>query len=305
MRKSTFNTTISNFQQNYGGFEPMEFIEIIEDDIETKPPFKSVNLKVEEMLKKYKTFSKNKKEAIAEMSKYFGDAGDIKHLFYGLKTAQDVLNGLSGINKINFESFLKDTRQGKYLSKLTREEMWQLVSYSMHSDFVNTPIRKQQISDVNAQVVNLIDSAIKKYGGLDEPMLLYRGVKISSFTKQNQEYAELFEGMEDWIIDPKATYGVLQSLIGEDFSDLGYMSTTPSYEASKKFGPTIILEIMADEGTEGAYINQISDYYNDENEFLLARGTVFEMLDVLPPSEDGKVIVRCKIKNNNEGGTNE
>ena len=89
---------------------------------------------------------------------------------------------------------------------------------------------------------------------------------------------------------------------GKNFSDLGYMSTSPAYSASfaKYEAYPIVLDIIADKGTPGAYINQISRFYNTENEFLLNRGTVLQMVEVLTPQKDvnglRKIIIKCVIK---------
>ena len=61
----------------------------------------------------------------------------------------------------------------------------------------------------------------------------------------------------------------------------------------------IVLEIVAEEGTPGAYINQVSQFYNQENEFLLAAGTKLEMVEVHQPTViDGqeKIIITCRVK---------
>ena len=49
----------------------------------------------------------------------------------------------------------------------------------------------------------------------------------------------------------------------------------------------------------GAYINQISGFYNLENELLLARDTTLRITEILPPAVDtngnDKIVVKCVI----------
>lgn len=149
-------------------------------------------------------------------------------------------------------------------------------------------------------LIDNMDAAIAKYGGLEAPTQLYRSVKMSAFTAQNSNYAALFNGID--ANDLNRIYGVLKTLEGESFCDLGYMSTSPAYSTSfaKYDSYPIVLDIIAPKGTMGAYINQISEFYNEENELLLARDTVLQMVEVLAPEKDMdgnvKIIVKCVIK---------
>ena len=67
----------------------------------------------------------------------------------------------------------------------------------------------------------------------------------------------------------EAYASVATTLEGKEFSDLGYMSSSPAYGTSfaKHLRYSIILEIAAPKGTECAYINQLSSFYNAEMKY--------------------------------------
>lgn len=253
------------------------------------------------------SFSKEYAESIKQLSDYYGDAGhNINYMFLQGKTAKQILDELDGQAKIDFQNFLQNTRQGQYLASLSDAEIRSMTTYTGGSyTEINGMLRQKNISGtingMDAQrLIDNMDAAISKYGGLEASTEIYRAVGVSAFTSQNSTYAALFNGID--VYDLNQVYGVLKVLEGKDFGDLGYMSTSPAYSASfAKYGSCpIVLDIIADEGTPGAYINQISNFYNSENEFLLARDTVLQMVEVLAPEKDinglEKIVVRCVVK---------
>lgn len=253
------------------------------------------------------SFSKEFDESIKQLSDYYGDAGyNINYMFLQGETAKQILDELDGQAKIDFQNFLQNTRQGQYLASLSDAEIRSMTTYTgVSCTEINGMLRKKNISGkingMDAQrLIDNMDAAIAKYGGLEASTEIYRAVGVSAFTSQNSTYAALFNGID--VYDLNQVYSVLKVLEGKDFGDLGYMSTSPAYSASfAKYGSCpIVLDIIADEGTPGAYINQISDCYNRENEFLLARDTVLQMVEVLAPEKDinglEKIVVRCVVK---------
>lgn len=253
------------------------------------------------------SFSKEYAESIKQLSDYYGDAGgNINNMFLQGKTAKQILDELDGQAKIDFQNFLQNTRQGQYLASLSDAEIHSMTTYTGGSyKEINGMLRQENISGtihgMDAQrLIDNMDAAIAKYGGLEASTEIYRAVGVSAFTSQNSTYAALFNGID--VSDLNQVYSVLKVLEGKDFGDLGYMSTSPAYSASfAKFQSyPIVLDIIADEGTSGAYINQISNFYNSENEFLLARDTVLQMVEVLAPEKDinglEKIVVRCVVK---------
>lgn len=253
------------------------------------------------------SFSKEYAESIKQLSDYYGDAGhNINYMFLQGKTVKQILDELDGQAKIDFQNFLQNTRQGQYLASLSDAEIRSITTYTGGSyKKINGMLRLKNIfgtiNGMDAQrLIDNMDAAIAKYGGLEASTEIYRAVGVSAFTSQNSTYAALFNGID--VNDLNQVYSVLKVLEGKDFGDLGYMSTSPAYSASfAKYGSCpIVLDIIADEGTPGAYINQISNFYNSENEFLLARDTVLQMVEVLAPEKDinglEKIVVRCVVK---------
>lgn len=253
------------------------------------------------------SFSKEFDESIKQLSDYYGDAGrNINDMFLQGKTAKQILDELDGQYKIDFQNFLQNTRQGQYLASLSDAEIRSMTAYTGGSyEKINGMLRQKNISGtidgMDAQrLIDNMDAAIAKYGGLEASTEIYRAVDVSAFNHQNSTYAELFNGIYDFELNK--VYNVLKVLEGKDFGDLGYMSTSPAYSASfaKSRNYPIVLDIIADEGTPGAYINQISKFYNCENEFLLARDTVLQMVEVLKPETDinglEKIVIRCVVK---------
>lgn len=253
------------------------------------------------------SFSKEFTDSIKQLSDYYGDAGSyINNKFKAGKTIKQIFNELNEQDKINFQNFLQNTRQGRYLASLSDEQIYSMRKYTGGSyDTINNMLRQQNISGTIAgmdaqKLINNMDAAIAKYGGLEVSTELYRAVDVNAFILQNSTYAALFDDID--VNDLNQVYSVLKVLEGKDFGDLGYMSTSPSYSASfaKMKCCPIVLDIIADEGTNGAYINQISNFYNSENELLLARDTVLQMVEVLEPEKDinglEKIIVRCVVK---------
>ncbi len=255
-----------------------------------------------EIPQEYKRFSLKSFEGRNEMGKYYGDAGNVVcELFKKGKTSNEVYKNLrSSIDKEKYIDFLS-TIEGKFLKQLNKDEIQALAYYTGGGfNTINQALRIKYLNSANQKTVDAIDSAIQKYGGLEVATELFRGVTVGSFLKQNSAYAELFEGVDT--NDLNQVYATLSVLEGCTFGDLGYMSTSPCYSTSfaKDIGYPIVLDIIADKGTQGAYINQLSEFYNSENEFLLAKNTTLKMVKVFPPTEDvnglRKIIIQCIIE---------
>ena len=249
--------------------------------------------------KSYLQFDRNSKNtAIQQMSNYFGDAGSyVNNMYISGYSTNEIMQSLSSSKKVEFKQFLSNTREGKYLSKLTQEELDALCVYTgSYYSTINDSLRKGYVgSSTVSEYIKNIDSAISKYGGIDADMILHRGVEFDAFTSQSA-----FKNLLSNTSNPHEMYAQLKSLEGKGltFSDRAYMSTSPSYSTSFDYTP-IDLEIEADKGTKGAYINQISRFYDKENEFLLARGTKMEIksVELLKVANDYRVVVKCKVVN--------
>lgn len=108
-------------------------------------------------------------------------------------------------------------------------------------------------------VINDIDKAFEK-STINEPILLQRGATYAAIGKDN-----FLTGYKD----PK-------SLIGLEFVDNGYMST--SINAGSKFSGEIIMQIKADKGQQAIFVADIS-HFRTEYEVLLPRGTKLKIVD--------------------------
>ena len=86
--------------------------------------------------------------------------------------------------------------------------------------------------------------------------------------------------------------GGFESLIGSDYVDHGYMSTSISKGAS--FGGSAKLIIKVPKGTPGIYLESISRY-KSEQEFLLARSTKLRILAVRKIGSYGGVEVDAEV----------
>lgn len=256
--------------------------------------------------------------AVKQLGDYFGDFGynvapliinadyDISKVYTGLENAS---------MRKKFDDFLNNTKIGQFISKLTPDEIEAVVVYTSHEYYnINALLYEgKELSPKYQKLVDDLDSAIKKFGGTDADMTLYRGTTIDSFKGLNGEFEHLFENIKDKFDYRYAPGGVdqfyddvycaLKNLEGKDIDNLGYTSTSPAYETSfASSGYDVVMEIRTPKGTEAAYINQLSNAYNAENEMLIGRGAKFHIDEVLEPALDAqgrkKVVVKCTITNN-------
>lgn len=246
---------------------------------------------------KVKTFDGSSKEVSALMKEYFGDVSNkISFMFLGGKQIDEIISHLSDDEIIDFTDFLNNTKQGKFISNLTFDEREWISNYTGSSyQQINNALRLE--NGLYSNAIENIDSAIKKFGGLDTNMRLYRGDKVTPFT---QNYPELFEGID--INDLDSVYASLKTLEGRKLTDKGYFSTSPGYNTSFAVDEDcpIVYEILAPEGTEGAYVNSISGN-SGECEVLLARNTEMRLIEVQPPKIDIngnlKIVLKCIVTN--------
>ena len=262
------------------------------------------------------------------MSKYFGDAGIsdrqfgriINMYFIRGMTVSEIKDVLNDEQLKLFNEFL-ETDNGKYLSKLTSEEIMAIVMYTRTGDrAINKSLRTGNYTGTFSytdeytgktktitieKFISDLNSALEKFGGIKEDTVIYRAVKLTTFTRYNSIFTRLFESIKN-VDDCVEIYSVMRNLVGERFSDLGFMSASPAYNTSYAMydGFPVVLEILTPKGTPGAYINQISKDYNRENEFLYMNDTSLTILDVQLLHNYGdvngvdKVVVRCIVDNN-------
>ena len=259
----------------------------------------SENQVFQELYNGMKKYSKNKHKATKQMAEDFGDAGlkVNKKFFYEGKNAEQILNELDGAEKSEFIDFLNNTVEGKYIKSLTDDELGAIIRYTGEDySSINKWLRTGRIPNSEKSYIATLDSAIAKYGGIDGDTQLFRGIDVGSFTNQ-KAYEQVFDGIDTSNIDE--VYAALKGIEGGYFTDAGYISTSPSYQHSFATMRTkrIVLDIVAEDGTKGAYINQLSQNYG-ENEVLLAAGTKLKMVSVEAPQKingQPKIVIKCQI----------
>jgi ADP-ribose pyrophosphatase YjhB (NUDIX family)/DNA polymerase III epsilon subunit-like protein/superfamily I DNA/RNA helicase len=143
--------------------------------------------------------------------------------------------------------------------------MWVATNYRLRGTKLASQLEEEydvQLSDID-RVVKAFDEEIDKVPGLPKNTLLYRGTRSNSAER-------------------------LFSLpVGEEFTDLGFASTSLEYDVAKEFSGTgdggelagVILEIEAPTGTKAI---SLAAYFGDETdsetEVVLARGTTFTVV---------------------------
>ena len=105
------------------------------------------------------------------------------------------------------------------------------------------------------------------------------------------------------VTDPPSLNGF--EMKSDAASGLGFPNLDLIFSTSEPFNlPTVSDKVTFPDpdsltGTKGAYINQISGFYNSENELLLARNTTLRITEILPPAIDtngnDKIVVKCVI----------
>ena len=230
-------------------------------------------------------FKDNNPVAMAVMSQMYGLSGDqIKEAI--LKSKQ--------FSEEEVEEFFSSVA-GQYILSLLPEEIDAISSYcGAGYTPMNGYMRGDQryITPQIAQQVNNLRSALQKYPGISQPMLLYRGDTIS-FVKCSPELAAIFDGIGKY--DNPAILSAFQSAVGYQITTDNFLSCSPSYQCSfaTSSAKNVVLEIMAPPGTPGAYVNMMG-IYNLENEFLLMDGLDMTIINAYIGG-DGKVHVQLTV----------
>lgn len=109
------------------------------------------------------------------------------------------------------------------------------------------------------QMQRELDSALES-SSVPEDVIAYRGVGRDAFGEGN-----------------------LEDMVGETFTDRGYVSTALNPRAANAFGDSIVMRVSVPSGSRGAYVGGLSDNPS-EGELLLPRGSSFVITSV---SESG------------------
>ncbi len=198
---------------------------------------------------------------------------------------QEQLNQLPLKYRLEIEKFLTETSTGRWIAGLSGEELESVNSYTGASnENINIYLNFKGGSFYNETMkrnVQRIDSALSKFY-LEEDTMFWRGTSFVSFTNQ---------GITD--------YEGLKALVGKQFNNLGYMSSSSILSGSKVSSSPIVLKIYAPKGTPGAYIENITAI-NFEYEFLFSRGTAMKIENVFKQVIEGeeKIVVEARVIGN-------
>lgn len=214
-------------------------------------------------------------------------ANPSKNIQNHLKSIAHTNSKVSSWDKKSITNYIKNSQQGAFLSKLTVGEVLAVYEYTCGSGTILKYLTGHPI-DVHFRIkdpyilntiINGLDSSIKKFGGLKNNMILYRG---DSFSKLS-----LWKG---WNVSKPSD---LLKYIGQTISCDTYMSTGVSKSGS--FSGEVKWIIKAPIGTKGMYINDISKYFSTDVEFeyIVNRGSKFRIDEVY--SKHGITYIKAKI----------
>lgn len=273
-----------------------------------KTPKQEVS-KFQEILKKAKeivvgpTFKQyNKKltveEIVSTFADQFGDGGaEVNELLREGKIVSEIRSILieRGSDVEAFDKFISETPSGKFLSQLNSRQLSALRRFTgagLHQ--INETIRILRENSQHMFAVDDIYDALSNAPELGYDMLVYRGTNTNALTF-DKDIRRLLNGVD--LSNSEELYIALKNVVGLKIRDLGFLSTSPGYQTS--FAPrenkNVVFEIIVPNGTKGAYINQLSDFYNRENEYLLSYGTTLRILNVSYDS-DGKIHIQCIVE---------
>ena len=199
-------------------------------------------------------------------------------------------SNISTRKKQELQNYFNTSLQGTFLSQLNVSEALAIYEYTAGSGtilmYLTDPYKQiypwYRIKDKNTlnNIIKGLDSAIIKYGPLENNMILYRGDTFSKLSL-----------WKDWNV---RNYYDLQNYIGKVVNCETYMSTGVSKEGS--FPGEIKWIIKAPIGTKGMYINDISEYFSDKSQFeyIVKRNSKFR-IDNVYKDENGVVIIKAKI----------
>jgi hypothetical protein len=145
---------------------------------------------------------------------------------------------------------------------VSNEEVYQAVDAYKSNAYgrINEYLRSGQVSPLEQsqtiERIAQIDKAIQAAPGLPEPIVTFRGVKSNDSLD--------------------ALFGNLRA--GDEWIDLGYSSTTMSQEYADLFVEGWQITIQNPAGSKGIMIDGLFEYIDQEFEWLLPRGSKFEVI---------------------------
>ena len=198
----------------------------------------------------------------------------------------------------NKSSFSKAKKYSQEYSKLlTKEEKEAIYTYTGDGYKVYNKMLRMKNSSLyemrmekHKDYFDTLSSAIHKYEVKDN-FITYRG-SSPAFLKQNESLYNAYTGAKTTEDKVKA----LQSLLGDTYTEPGYMSTTIDRNITETFmkeADSLLLKIKVPKGSnQGAYIVDASKY-SPEKEFLFDKETSLIFTGI--SEENGKIILECDL----------
>ena len=179
-------------------------------------------------------------------------------------------------NEVNDFFYYDDEKRGLLVKKNSSYGIWEsglsanqkaaVSEYSAggYSDLNNYLRRTNDWEHIDAPMMEMFKANLQSVTSsfeLKEPIKVYRYTGIDTFGKKS-----------------------IKELVGTEFTDNGFMSTSPALEGIESAiitGKDILLEISVPNGKGyGAYINNLSTMKNREYEFLFNCGSKFDIVSV-------------------------
>lgn len=167
-----------------------------------------------------------------------------------------------------------DTKAQKaWENSLTKEQKGTIYNYTDKGyEDINTLLRYNVVNSISEEKsklehnIKLIDEALEK-SILHEPLQIYRAVDSSIFY---------------WDKD-------ISELNGTIFNDKAFMSSTPTLDSESLTQDTLLIITVPKGIGNGAYINNLSKYKNQEYEFLLPRNRRFKIVKAYDEGRTHKI----------------
>lgn len=178
----------------------------------------------------------------------------------------------------------KNSSYGQWQKSLSSDEKEAISAYagSYYQD-INDHLRG--IVDLSADkniptIVKDLDSTISKFP-LNKDITVFRGVNI--------------DAVENLLKENKISK--YSDLVGKTYKDNGYMSTSAIKNIEQFGSKKVQMELQIPKGIgKGAYINELSGFTDEEYEFLLKRGSEFEILEVKEDNIYGDITFKMRLK---------
>lgn len=172
--------------------------------------------------------------------------------------------------------------------KMSKDELNGVVRYSgstyrAMNDYLRTGKMGSGYDEKLEKLITDCSNGLSKYT-IKENLLVYRKSSAALFNQLGVSLGYSFQSREDFVKS-------INSFAGSIVTDKGFTSTSTR---SKTWGGDVHMEIRVPKGTNGAYIEHVSQH-SSEKELLLNKGTNFKIVSAR--MEDNHPVVVLKVIN--------